>query len=154
MQRNQRESASLRIREATIVDIPAVSRIEEKSFPKPWGKNAFMFELVKSYSRFFVAEIEGRVVGYIVCWIFGDELYIANVAVELCQRGRGIGEALVLKAIECAKESGCKCVTLEVRKTNISALRLYKKLGFKVVGIRKGMYSDGEDGLVMEKLLY
>ncbi len=130
-----------------------MARIEKKVFKKPWGFDAFFSEMFKSYSRILVAETEEGLAGYAVLWILPPEAYLANIAVAPEFQGLGIGRMLMERVIEVSEKEGANYIVLEVRASNIKAQRLYKKFGFEVVGVRKGMYHDGEDGLVMEKLL-
>ena len=97
-----------------------------------------------------VAQIEEDVVGYAGLWKIGDEGHITNVAVAPEQRRKSIGDMLVGALIEVTEEEGITSHTLEVRKSNIGAIRLYEKHGFKVEGERKAYYEDnGEDALIM-----
>ncbi len=153
MRNKSTESPSIKLREAGFLDIPKMVKIERKVFKRPWGFDAFFGEMFKSFSRVYVAEVEGKIAGYIVLWILPPEGYIANVAVSPDYQGKGVGKALLKKAISVCEEEGVNSICLEVRRSNQTAISLYKKFGFEVVGIRKAMYHDGEDGLVMEKLL-
>ncbi len=153
MQRRQGVSSSIRIREASLLDVPRIAKIEKKVYPRPWSWDAFFSEFFKSYSRIFVAECNGRVCGYLVLWLFPPEAYIANVAVDPESQGKGVGSALLEHVVAYCQDEQISCITLEVRRSNLRAQALYKRFGFEVVGIRRGMYHDGEDGLIMEKLL-
>ena len=74
----------------------------------------------------------------------------ASIGVAELDRRHGVGELLILGAIEAAAASDCDELTLEVRKSNDAAQALYKKYGFKIVGERKGYYvDDNEDALIM-----
>jgi ribosomal-protein-alanine N-acetyltransferase len=87
-------------------------------------------------------------------WIVLDEGHITNIAVHPDFRGMKIGEKLVLAMLQTAKENNAMHVTLEVRTSNEVARNLYRKLGFKDSGIRKGYYADtGEDAVIMWKEL-
>ena len=91
-----------------------------------------------------------RIVGFLGMWFLVDEAHIVTVAVEEAARRRGIGEMLVARAIELARERGAETVTLEVRVSNTGAQALYEKYGFARAGIRKRYYTDnGEDALIM-----
>jgi [ribosomal protein S18]-alanine N-acetyltransferase len=90
------------------------------------------------------------IVGLIGSWIMADEAHITTIAVREAYRRRGIGELLIISAIELALELHCTIVTLEVRITNTGAQQLYLKYGFTQVGLRKGYYTDNrEDAMVM-----
>ncbi|MFC1949435.1 ribosomal protein S18-alanine N-acetyltransferase [Chloroflexota bacterium] len=90
------------------------------------------------------------IAGYIGCWVLADEAHITTIAVrEECRR-QGIGELLLIAAIELAAQLRARILTLEVRVSNTTAQSLYKKYGFNKVGIRKGYYTDNrEDAMLM-----
>ncbi|BAT72062.1 ribosomal-protein-alanine N-acetyltransferase [Thermosulfidibacter takaii ABI70S6] len=143
----------IKVREASFLDIPRMVKIDKKVFKKPWGYDAFFGEFFKSFSKIIVAEIDGKVVGFVVLWIMSPEAYLANIAVDPDYQGKGIGSTLLREVVRICEEEMVSSLVLEVRVSNKSAINLYKKFGFEMVGVRKGMYFDGEDGLVMEKLL-
>lgn len=135
-------------------DLDEVCRIESLSFPTPWPRSLFTEELKNPLSHSYVASIEEDhkriVVGYIIYWVVLDEAHIINVAVHPEYRRKGIGEGLVSFVIETCKGLGLERIFLEVRRSNVAARRLYRKLGFEVIGVRKGYYSDTkEDAIVM-----
>lgn len=90
------------------------------------------------------------IVGFLGTWYMPDEAHIVSVGVRADYRGLGIGELLLIGAIEQAQQRRMRAVTLEVRVSNHIAQNLYKKYGFKTAGIRKAYYSDNrEDALIM-----
>ena len=93
---------------------------------------------------------DSDITGYVGIWFQGNEAHITEIAVREPQRGRGIGELLLIGTVRVALEHGCTVVTLEARVSNFIAQRLYEKYGFKNVGIRKHYYSDNrEDAVIM-----
>lgn len=141
------------IREAQTSDIKEVVEIEEVSFENPWSKPSFFRMIVDEATRFWVAELDGRVVGYIVYWIVEDEAHIANIAVHPEMRGRGIGKKLLEKVLVDSEEKNVSCINLEVNEKNEVAKNLYFKYGFEVVGIREKYYSGRDDALILTKKL-
>lgn len=134
----------------TLADVDAVMSIERASFAYPWSTRFFLQELQVQCARSLVAEIDGKVVGYILFWLLPDEVDVHNLAVHTAFRRCGIGRALLRRVVERAKGRGALRVTLEVRHSNTSAQTLYRSMGFAITGIRKGYYSDnGEDALAM-----
>lgn len=90
------------------------------------------------------------VLGFAGVWRMFDEVHLTTIGVRRCHRRRGIGEALLIAAIEYAVEHGAESVTLEVRVSNFEAQALYEKYGFNRVGLRRGYYADNhEDGVIM-----
>jgi [ribosomal protein S18]-alanine N-acetyltransferase len=132
-------------------DIDQIVNIEKLSFSIPWSKEAFYNELHKNkFASYLVVEDGEKIIGYCGVWIVVDEAHITNIAVLPEYRGRKLGDALLSKVIQMAKELGTRSITLEVRVTNIVAQNLYRKYGFENGGIRKGYYTDNqEDALVM-----
>ena len=134
--------------------IKALALIEAECFSTPWTENGLFEELSNNNARFYVALCDGVVAGYIGAHNVVGEVYITNVAVSSSFRKNGIGSALVNHLLgESAKENA-DFVTLEVRKSNENAIKLYEKTGFSVVGERKDFYSSPrEDALLMTKFL-
>jgi ribosomal-protein-alanine N-acetyltransferase len=90
------------------------------------------------------------ITGFVGMWIMVDEVHIINIAVRESQRGKGIGELLLISSIEMAAQLRASLVTLEVRASNTVAQNLYTKYGFHQMGIRKGYYTDNkEDAWIM-----
>jgi len=91
-----------------------------------------------------------KIVGVIGLWIMADEAHITTIGVRQAYRRQGIGELLLLSAIDLALMRKARLVTLEVRASNTAAQALYEKYGFTKVGVRRGYYSDNrEDALIM-----
>lgn len=96
------------------------------------------------------ASMQDYPVGYVSTWLVFEEAHITAIAVRKAYRGRGVGELLLAGAIEFAMHQKSRVVTLEVRVSNESAIALYRKYGFKKVGLRKAYYSDNrEDADIM-----
>jgi ribosomal-protein-alanine N-acetyltransferase len=90
------------------------------------------------------------IVGFLGVWMLPDEAHIVTVAVRETHRRQGIGELLVIAALEMARDRNQGLVTLECRVTNDAALALYAKYGFQQVGLRPRYYSDNhEDAYVL-----
>ena len=85
------------------------------------------------------------VVGFIGIWMMADEAHIVTVATRETHRRHGIGEALLISAIETAQDRGQPLVTLEVRVSNDPAIALYEKYGFSEMGRRVRYYSDNHE---------
>ena len=131
-------------------DLDEIMTIERASFSYPWSPRFFLQELRVPCARSLLAVLGGKTVGYIVYWLLPSEVDIHNLAVRPTYRRQGIGRSLLQGVVEEAKRNGASKVTLEVRKSNEAAQRLYHFLGFVARGVRKGYYSDdGEDALAM-----
>jgi len=135
-------------------DLPAVLDIERRSFAQPWSRAFFEKELATPFARLVVAVEEAvprsEVIGYTCRWRVTDEVHLLNVAVHPERRGLGHGRALVGAVIAEAEVARTRVVYLEVRAGNVIARRLYRQLGFKDLGVRRGYYGPGQDAIVME----
>lgn len=136
-------------------DLDEVLAIERVSFPSPWSRGAFLYELEQNpMARCWVArgsEPAPSVLGYLCLWEIPPEIHITNVAVHPEWRRRGIGRALLGAILDDARRRLLTVALLEVRPTNAGARQLYEALGFHVVGRRRGYYFDtGEDALLMK----
>lgn len=138
-------------------DLPAVLEIEKRVFPQPWSRAFFEKELATAFARLMVAVEErgggAQVVGYTCRWRVTDEVHLLNVAVHPERRGSGIGRQLVEAVMQEGRENGARVMFLEVRAGNVVARRLYRRLGFRELGIRRGYYGPGQDAVVMERRL-
>ncbi|RBQ24713.1 MAG: putative N-acetyltransferase [Methanocorpusculum sp. MCE] len=141
------------IRKATIEDIPDIYRVELLCFPDPWDYKAMLEMMTVFLSSFYVAEAEGRIVGFSAGAIeeTDQEKYghICNLAVSPEMRGFGIGRLLLRKLERDFFLAGCSGCSLEVRVSNNSAKEFYKKIGYEDVILFGGYYKDGEDAAVM-----
>jgi [ribosomal protein S18]-alanine N-acetyltransferase len=134
----------------TTADIESVIAIERASFQFPWSTRFFLDELQVDCARSILAEVEGRIVGYVLFWFLVEEVDIHNIAVHPDFRRQGIGRLLLEEVVAAARREKRLRVTLDVRFSNASAQNLYRSFGFVTRGLRKGYYSDnGEDALVM-----
>lgn len=143
---------TLRIETMRPEDLPEVMAIEEQTFPVPWTRQNFLHEIRNNpfSSNLVVRSEAGKVVAYANVWVVDRELRINNVAVHEASRRQGYGAGLMRHLMDRGRDRGCIWASLEVRPSNLPALRLYEKLGFRVVARRKGYYSDTrEDALVM-----
>lgn len=135
-------------------DVDGVLSIETVSFPSPWSRALFEEEIGRTYSDALVVvgEPGGDVAGYAICWTVGEESHLLNIAVRPDVRGRGVGRSLLRECIRRSALSGGRRIHLEVRPTNQVAIRMYEQEDFRLVGIRKGYYTDTkEDALVFAR---
>ena len=139
-------------------DIPALIKIENKSFPRPWKPSAYEYEITRNKLASYqvvTAQIEDKpavLVGYTGHWLLADEIHISTIATHPKWRGRHLGELLLLNSLFLSyeyREPKAVLVTLEVRPSNIVAQNLYRKYRFEQVGVRKRYYADKEDALLM-----
>ncbi len=139
------------IRKMTLNDLEQVVAIDQVSFSLPWPPRSFQFELTDNEaSRCWVTDLDGRVIAVLVGWFIVDELHIATIATHPEFRGQGIGRQLLLHVLGSAKEEGAIRAFLEVRESNLIALKMYRDFGFVEDGRRVKYYKDnGEDAILM-----
>jgi ribosomal-protein-alanine N-acetyltransferase len=141
--------------------------IERESFENAWPQATYELELQNNRLARYIVVVEhetpvgprnGRVaraevVGFLGLWLNVGEAHIVTVAVRATHRRRGIGELLVMSAIDMAIKSEQEVVTLECRVSNTAAQALYLKYGFRKVGVRPKYYTENnEDALIMTTL--
>lgn len=138
-------------RRMTLEDVPAVHEIDTLSFSLPWPERSFQFEVAENpASRAWVLEADGRIAAMLVLWLIVDEAHIATIATHPDFRQQGLGECLLLAALEAAHVEGARRAFLEVRAGNTAAQAMYKKYSFIVDGIRPRYYKDNnEDAILM-----
>lgn len=138
------------IRDMADTDVDEVYEIEKEIFSEPWTKSSFLDSISDPSNHYLVAIVDGRVVGYCGYWGVAGEGYIYNVAVRTSHMRRGIGLMMLEELITQAVRRGITSMTLEVRKSNVAAISLYKKLGFTEAGVRKDSYTKPiEDAIIM-----
>lgn len=134
-------------------DLDQVLAIEQASFSTPWKRGHFESELTGRHSFPFVAEREGRIVGYVCLMSLFEESQILDIAVLPEERGRGVARALIDHACQVAREKNSDVLALEVRASSDTAIGLYLRSGFRQVGVRVKYYDAVEDAILMEKNL-
>jgi ribosomal-protein-alanine N-acetyltransferase len=140
---------ALHIRRLTYADLPQLITIERRAFSTPWSLAMFVLELSKPTGWCLAAVRGDTMVGYLVCSRYDTVWHIMNVAVDPAQRRVGIATALLTGLIERIDDSRAR-FTLEVRESNVGAIALYERYGFRAAGRRRRYYQDnGEDAVVM-----
>ena len=132
--------------------VEAIAELEKMCFRDPWSANSIASELHNPLSDWFVAVDNGTVCGYVGSQSVLDGADMMNIAVHPDYRKQGIGYALIECLITALKEKNVISLCLEVRVSNESAIGLYSKMGFAVVGKRPGYYRNPrEDAYIMRK---
>ena len=167
------------IRAMQLADVPQVIGIDRECFPTQWPPPPYKKDLTSNeLAHYLVAcNIDGgeaftpqppaaaserrmpdegihqgreHIEGVIGLWLMAGEAHITTIAVRRTCRRRGLGESLLICAIDLAREMAARAVTLEVRLSNTEAQSLYQKYGFERCGVRRKYYGDnGEDAVIM-----
>ncbi len=132
-------------------DLEVVFRIEKELFLEDaWNKNMFLDEMNQNpFSNIYIYETNGEIVGYFDLLISYENAEIANIGVSTKYQNRGIACEMMEFILQLVQLNNCENFTLEVRKSNESAIHVYEKYGFKKVSTRKNYYADGEDAYLM-----
>jgi len=136
-------------------DVPAVAETERAGYAYPWSEGIFRDCLRAGYIC-RVADVDGILVGYGILSVAAGEAYILNICIRPEYRCRGMGGKMLTHLIDLARAGEATDLFLEVRPSNVGAVRLYQSAGFQQVGIRRGYYqaeNGREDAVVMRLAL-
>jgi ribosomal-protein-alanine N-acetyltransferase len=138
----------LEIRPLVYGDLPSVLAIERRAFGTPWSLAMFVLELSKPSGICLAASDRDGLVGYLICARYADVWHVMNVAVDPARRRKRIATQLLERLFE---EAGPEArYTLEVRTSNLGAIAMYERFGFRAAGHRRRYYHDnGEDAVIM-----
>jgi len=134
-------------------DLDQIVDIETAAFSNPWTRQMYLRELQNpDVSFLYVLRAEQRIAGFCSFWLVLDEIHINNLAIQGEFRGQGLGKALLQHVLQAGASRGAERATLEVRRSNAAARRLYEGLGFEVAATRPNYYlSPPEDALILWK---
>jgi ribosomal-protein-alanine N-acetyltransferase len=143
----------VKIRRLIYPDLPNVIAIERRVFPTPWSLAMFVLERSKQSGICLAAVLEEthgrRLAGYLICSRYDEVWHVMNVAVDIEYQRLGVASALLAELYAQVDDEDAR-FTLEVRRSNLPAIRLYEREGFRAAGVRRRYYQDnGEDALVM-----
>lgn len=144
---------NLQIFNMEIRDLDLIANNFESDFDNFWNYNIFKSELENGISKYLVAKINNKVVGFAGIIPVLDEADISNIVVHKDFRNQKIGSYLLENLIDLALSLNLKYINLEVRESNIYAINLYKKFNFEVCGLRKKYYNNFENAILMRKIL-
>jgi ribosomal-protein-alanine N-acetyltransferase len=133
-------------------DLEAVTEIEQVAFRSPWSAQVFLEEMSRDWAHVDVVRdpSDQRAVAFGNYWLVADEVHLLNIATHPEERRKGHAARLLAHIIALGRTRGCRLVTLEVRRSNAAAQRLYRRFGFRPVGVRPNYYAeDQEDAIVM-----
>ena len=141
---------NVRFRKMHPADVDQVYRLERDLFDDPWPRSSFLTDLnINSTAHAFVLAQADVIIAYSICWYFVHELHIGNLAVARKHQRQGYGSLLLSNVL--AEFPDSRFIYLEVRISNISAIKLYYKFGFQQLYRRKSYYRNGEDALILVK---
>lgn len=136
----------------TSAHVPQVAQLERVCFQDPWSERSIASELENPLSLWLVAMEKDRLLGYVGSQTVLDETDMMNVAVDPAARRQGVAWALIQELTAQLKQRGSRKLSLEVRASNLGAIRLYESLGFVRLGCRPGYYRNPrEDAWILGK---
>lgn len=160
MQTALRKVGDYVIRRCEASDLQAVIEINITALPEHYSDYFFESILRELPEAFIVAELDGKIVGYIMCKIefgfsnfrklgFVKKGHVVSVAVLEEHRGKSLGKALMFEGINGVMYRKADEIYLEVRVSNTSAINMYQKLRFEIKSRLRSYYRDGEDAYLM-----
>ncbi len=146
----------LSFRKARTTDLEAIYAIEQDRF----GMDAFhkrqLYRLIKNEgAQFILASASDVIVGYFILLFRRNsrQARLYSLAVVAGSEGKGLGQQLMVEAEKLALEKKCTLLKLEVRKDNTRAIQLYERNGYNVHATIPEYYKDGQDAMIMRKVL-
>ena len=136
-----------------IKDLDLIANNLESDFDDFWNYNILKGELENINSKYLVAKIDNKIVGFAGIIPVLDEADISNIVVHKKFRSQKIGSLLLQALINLSLSLNLKALNLEVRESNITAIKLYEKYGFKPYGLRKKYYNNTDNAILMRKNL-
>jgi len=136
-------------------DLAEVAAVESAIYTHPWTRGNFADSLRARY-QCFTLRSGGALMGYFVLMVAAGEAHLLNLSVAAVHQRKGHGTALLGEVMRLARELGARTLFLEVRPSNLGAQALYRRFGFRRVGVRRGYYpahAGREDALVLSIVL-
>ena len=141
---------NIEITKMNLSDLELIKSSLEKEFDNFWNYNIFKQELQNKNSKYFIAKSNTQIIGFIGFMEIIDEADITNIVVHKDYRNQGIAYKLLETTLtKITNNKKIKVITLEVNETNIYAIKLYKRFGFKKIGIRKNYYPNHTNAIIM-----
>ena len=138
------------ISEMNLQDLENIKDCLLTDFDNFWSYNILKQELENGKSKYFVAKQENEIVGFAGILLIIDQVNIMNIVVKKYKTNFGIGSLLLEEIIRYSKIHNATSITLEVNEKNIPAIKLYKKYGFKQVGLRRKYYNNEDNAILMD----
>jgi len=140
----------VKIENAKLGDISRIMELEEGSIIHPWDRTS-LENLITDDNKIALISLDmmGNITGYIGCSFVLDESEIGNLVVDKNARRQGIGNKILTELFDRLKSRGITVVFLEVESTNLPAVKLYEKAGFKPYNKRADYYGPGKDCILM-----
>lgn len=141
------------IEEMTLTDFERIKENLQIDFDDFWNPSILKSELESKNSKYIIAKENDEILGFAGIIITPMDVEITNIVTKKSQRKKGIGNLLLGKLIEMAKQTNLETISLEVNEKNCIAINLYEKYDFKKIGVRKKYYNGVDNAIIMTKVL-
>ncbi len=140
----------LKIREMVLADMPKILELEFELFGSDaWTEDMYVME-INQHEAYVLTDPEDQIIGYLCAWIVLDECMITNIGIRKEYQGKGLGKYLLSSIMTEKIQTGARNFFLEVRMSNVSAIKLYESMGYKYLSVRKNYYDNPvEDAYLM-----
>lgn len=143
---------SIKIMKMSLSDLEEIKDILTTEFDDFWNEETLRSELLSSSSRYIVAKKENQIVGFAGLKIVFEQADLMNIVTRKTYRNQGIATLLLKNLISLSESLNVTSITLEVNEDNFNAISLYKKFGFKEIGIRRKYYKEKTAIIMARKL--
>lgn len=149
---SETEAPPIKYEPVSAEHVKTVAQMEQQYLlTDAWNESMVLDDLPRRDRTWWVALDEGKVAGYAGALVAGDDMQLLKIVVDQSKRRSGIGQELLTRVTEDARNLGAETASLEVRTSNSGAISFYERMGFESVGKRPKYYSDGADALIMRR---
>ena len=142
----------IKIEKMILTHLEKIKTLLISDFDDFWNYNILKEELESENSKYIIAKLDDEIIGFAGIKLVMDEADIMNIVTKKSYRNQGIGTLLLENLISICQNLNLSSISLEVNEDNQTAIHLYKKLGFKEIGIRKNYYKN-KNGIIMNLTL-
>lgn len=139
-ERLQARFGALQFAPMTMEDVDAVVAIEDTIYSHPWTRGNFVDSLYSNYQAQTLRTAEGELLGYFLVMLAVEEAHLLNISVAAQHQHQGLGQLLLNQSTALARKHAMQTMLLEVRESNLHAIKVYLRYGFSEIGRRKNYY--------------
>ena len=136
-------------RAARFQDLSEILAIEKSAYAHPWNQEKFINSFDNPNIDIQLILLNKQIVGYLLMLQSVDFIDVLNICIDPKFQHQGLAKKLLDNLLEKCQKTNVKSILLEVRESNLTALTLYQKSGFKPIDTRKKYYSNGEDAKIL-----
>lgn len=143
---------NVKLSKMTLADLNSIKNNLISEFDDFWNYNILKEELDNNNSNYIMAKLNNEIIGFAGIKIILNEADIMNIVTKKIYRNQGVGNLLLKSLISLSKKLNLTSLSLEVNENNLTAIHLYKKFGFEILGTRKNYYQN-QNAIIMTKTL-